>query len=128
MTESTPPEGGPLTFVQTQQLHRSLTEKVLDRAASDPEWRQLLIEDPERAMREANFPEAQELGQAQQLGQTQMQGQGPPQGQGPQRPREREVVGQWWPGGGGGGYGYGYGYGPRCSWHWSWRWGWYRTY
>jgi hypothetical protein len=94
------------------EMHRSLTEKILDRAESDPEWRQLLIDDPELAMREANFPEAQELGQ------------------GPQRPREREVVGQWWPGGGGGGYGYGgYGYGrPRCSWHWSWRWGWYRSY
>lgn len=103
------------------ELHRSLTEKVLDRAESDPEWRQLLIDDPELAMREANFPEAQQLGQAQPLGQ------GPPQ-----RPREREVVGQWWPGGGGyggGGYGGGgYGYGRRCSWHWSWRWGWYRSY
>lgn len=116
MTESTPPEGGSLTFVQTQQLHRSLTEKVLDRAASDPEWRQLLIDDPELAMREANFPEAQELGQAQGLGQS------------PQRPREREVVGQFFPGGRGG-YGYGgYGYGPRCRWHWSWRWGWYRSF
>ena len=105
------------------EMHRSLTEKVLDRAESDPEWRQLLIEDPELAMREANFPEAQVQGQGLQ------QRQGPQQGQGPQRPREREVVGQWWPGGGGGyGYGYGYGYGPRCSWHWSWRWGWYRTY
>ena len=127
MTQGTPPEGGPLTFVQTQQLHRSLTEKVLDRAASDPEWRQLLIDDPEAAMREANFPEAQELGQAQPLEQ------GPPMDQGPpQRPREREVVGQWWPGGGGyggGGYGGGgYGYGRRCSWHWSWRYGWYRSY
>ena len=97
------------------EMHRSLTEKILDRAESDPEWRQLLIDDPELAMREANFPEAQQQGQAQQLG------------QGPQRPREREVVGQWWPGGSG--YGGGYGYGrPQCRWHWSWRWGWYRTY
>jgi hypothetical protein len=128
MTESTSSPGGPLTFVQTQQLHRSLTEKVLDRAQSDPEWRQLLINDPERAMQEANFPEAQELGGAQPLGQGPQMGQGPPQA-----PREREVVGHgggggWWPGGRGG-YGYGYGYGgPRCRWHWSWRWGWYRSY
>ena len=61
--QSMPPGGRPLTFVQTQQLHRSLTEKVLDRAESDPEWRQLLIDDPELAMREANFPEAQQLEQ-----------------------------------------------------------------
>jgi len=67
-----------------------LTEKVLDKAASDPEWRQLLIEDPELAMREANFPEAQQLGQ---------------QGL-PMRPQESEVVGQYYGyGGRGGGYG-----------------------
>ena len=121
MTESTPPEGiQPLTHEQARQLRRSLTEKVLDKAASDPEWRQLLIEDPELAMREAEFEEAQQLEQ-----------QGPPT-----RPQEMEVVGQ---GGGGGRYGggrygggygggYGYGYGRRhCQWHWSRRWGWYRS-
>jgi hypothetical protein len=113
MTESTPPEGQqPLTQAQIRQLHRSLTEQVLDRAASDPEWRQLLIEDPDRAMEDANFPEARELEQA---------------------PAEMEVVGQRRRGGyygyGYGHYGYGYGYGRRrCRWHWSRRWGWYRTY
>ena len=97
MTESTPPEGGqqqPLTQAQIWQLRRSLTEKVLDKAASDPEWRQLLIEDPELAMREANFPEAQQLGQ---------------QGL-PMRSQEREVVGQ-------GGGEYYPGYVPGCRYH-----------
>ena len=120
MTESTPPEGTQLTLVQMLALRRSLTEKVLDKAASDPEWRQLLLEDPELAMREANFPEAQELEQ---------------QGPSLRRPAERgEVVGQSGSIRFGGedegrfGYGYGYGYGRRCQWHWSRRWGWYRTY
>ena|SRR5215217_624096 len=86
MAESTPPEGQhPLTQGQLEKLRRSLTERILDRAESDPEWKQLLLEDPELAMREANFLEAQQLGQ---------------QGL-PMRPQEREVVGQ------GGGLGYG---------------------
>ena len=51
------------TLAQTRQLHRSLTEKVLDKAASDPQWKQQLIDDPEAAMRAANFPEAQQLEQ-----------------------------------------------------------------
>ncbi len=111
MTESMPPEGGPLTLVQTQQLHRSLTEKVLDRAESDPEWRQLLIDDPELAMREANFPEARQLKQ-----------QGPQRGAPWSSPREGEVVGQEWSIFGSGWtpywfrrhgwYGHGYGYNP----------------
>jgi hypothetical protein len=108
MAESRPPEeGGPsLTFEQIRQLNRSLTEKVLDRAASDPEWRQLLLDDPEAAMREANFPETREL---------QQQG-------GPQRPREREVVGQRFDDDEGF---FGYGYSRRCDWHcrfFTWRW------
>jgi hypothetical protein len=114
MTQSTPPEerGSDPTFNQIRQLNRSLTEKVLDKAASDPQWRELLLEDPELAMREANFPETQEL---------QQQG-------GPQRPREREVVGQRRGGYGYGGYGYGgygYGYGRQCPWYcrfFTWRW------
>jgi hypothetical protein len=62
MAESMPPEGQqPLTREQTRQLRRSLTEKILDKAESDPQWRQLLIDDPELAMREANFPETQRL-------------------------------------------------------------------
>jgi len=117
MTESTPPEGQqPLTQAQIRELQRSLTEQVLDRAASDPEWRQLLIDDPELAMREANFPAAQELGE-----------QGPPL-----YPREREVAGQIY------GYydqnlrGYYGGYGRQrrrpCRRHWSWSYGYHRSF
>jgi len=66
---------------------------VLDRAESDPVWKQLLLDDPELAMREANFPAEQQLGQR-----------GAPQEE------EAEVTGQTL------GYGYGpryYGYGPH---------------
>ncbi len=56
-------EGMPPTYEQTRQLHRSMTEKILDRAASDPEWKQQLLDDPEAAIRAANFPEAQQLEQ-----------------------------------------------------------------
>ena len=82
MTESMPP-----TLVQMQNMHRDLTEKVLDKACSDPQWKQQLIEDPELAMRNANFPELQELQQASQ-----------PSGGG-------EVQGQSWGGWGGWGGG-----------------------
>jgi hypothetical protein len=61
MTES---ESMPPTRRQMQTMHQALNEKVLDKACSDPEWRQLLLEDPELAIREANFPELQELEQA----------------------------------------------------------------
>ena len=50
-------EGMLPTLAQTRQLHRSLTQKILDKAASDPQWKQQLIDDPEAAMRTANFPE-----------------------------------------------------------------------
>ncbi|MDQ3834341.1 MAG: hypothetical protein M3315_12080 [Actinomycetota bacterium] len=56
MTEGTPP-----IPEQSRELNRSLTEKVLDRAASDPAWRQQLLDDPQAAMRTANFPETQQL-------------------------------------------------------------------
>ena len=54
-------EGMPPNIEQSRQLHRSLTEKVLDRAASDPLWKQQLLDNPDAAMREANFPEVQQL-------------------------------------------------------------------
>ena len=38
-------------------LEKTLIEKVLERAATDPQWKQLLLEDPEAAMQEAAFPE-----------------------------------------------------------------------
>jgi hypothetical protein len=63
MTENMPP-----TLEQTRQLHRSLTQKVLDRAASDPQWKQQLIDDPEAAIRGAGFPETQQLAQQQAQG------------------------------------------------------------
>jgi hypothetical protein len=47
--------------LEDRLLNRALTERVLDRAASDPQWKQQLLDDPESAMREANFPEAQRL-------------------------------------------------------------------
>lgn len=59
-------ENAPLTVEQVRQLNRSLTEKVLDLAASDPQWKERLLDDPEAAMREANFPEAEQLQQMQQ--------------------------------------------------------------
>jgi hypothetical protein len=55
MTEGTSPTP------EDRQLNRSLTEKVLDKAASDPAWRQRLLDEPVVAMREANFPETQRL-------------------------------------------------------------------
>jgi hypothetical protein len=69
MTESMPP-----TLAQLQQLNRSLTEKVLDRAASDPQWKQQLLDDPEAAMRAANFPELQQVQQMQQSAQASQEG------------------------------------------------------
>jgi hypothetical protein len=64
MTESTPPEGQqPLTQAQIRQLRRDLREQVLDRALSDPDFKGQLLDDPELAMREANFPAAQQLRQ-----------------------------------------------------------------
>jgi hypothetical protein len=44
-----------------RQLNRSLMEKVIDRAAEDPSWKQRFLDDPEAAMAEAGFPEAERL-------------------------------------------------------------------
>jgi hypothetical protein len=57
-------EGTPLTPEQFRRLNRDLMEKVLDRATSDPEWKQRLLDDPEAAIAEAGFPETQLLRQA----------------------------------------------------------------
>ncbi len=56
MTESKSP-----TPEQFRRLNRDLMEKVIDKAASDPEWKQRLLDDPESAMMEADFPEARQL-------------------------------------------------------------------
>ena len=53
-------EGMP-TPEEYRLLERTLMEKVLDRVCTDPQWKQLLLEDPEAAMQEAAFPEAQRL-------------------------------------------------------------------
>jgi hypothetical protein len=57
MTESTPPE-------KLRQLNRDLMEKILNRAASDPQWKQRLLDDPEAAVLEAAFPETEKLREA----------------------------------------------------------------
>ncbi len=56
MWEITPPAPE-----ETRRLERSLMEKVLDNAASDPWWKQRLLDDPETAVLEAGFPEAERL-------------------------------------------------------------------
>jgi len=104
MTEDMPP-----TLEQARQLRRSLTEKLLDRAASDPQWKQQLLEDPEAAMRAANFPETQQLQQMQQSYWS----------------RGAEVTGQAGSGDVGGYVGPGVyegdvGGGPRCWSNWTW--------
>jgi hypothetical protein len=58
MTEESTPY---LTLEQAKQLNRSLMEKLLDRAASDPTWKQQLLDDPEVALRESGFPEIQQI-------------------------------------------------------------------
>jgi hypothetical protein len=62
-------ENAPLTLEQTRQLNRSLMEKVLDRAASDPQFKQQILDDPEAAMRD--FPEAQQIARMQGAAQAQ---------------------------------------------------------
>ena len=56
-------EGTPQTPEEIRQLNRDLMEKVLDKATSDLEWKQRLLDDPEAAMMEADFPEAEKLGE-----------------------------------------------------------------
>jgi hypothetical protein len=95
-------EGMPPTRIQIQNMQRALTEKVLDKACSDSQWKQQFIEDPELAMRNADFPEIQELQQASQ-------------------PSGGEVQGQSWGGGWGGWGGGGWG-GPPWWGGWWGRW------
>jgi hypothetical protein len=54
-----PSAGGPAE--EYRQLNRRLTEQVLERAETDPEWRQRYLDDPQAAT--AEFPEAQRLRQ-----------------------------------------------------------------
>ena len=60
--EQQPPEATILTPTEEyKQLMESLTDKVLDRAASAPLWKELFLTDPQAAMREAGFLEYQRL-------------------------------------------------------------------
>jgi hypothetical protein len=54
-------EGMSPTLEEFRQLNRSLMEKVLDKAASDPQWKQQLLDDPEAAFRASGFPETQRI-------------------------------------------------------------------
>jgi hypothetical protein len=46
-------------MAEIPRLRRRLNEQVLERAASDPQWRQQFIEDPETAT--SGFSEARQL-------------------------------------------------------------------
>ncbi len=48
------------TLEQAKQLNRSLMEKIIDRAASDPAWKQQLLDDPEAALRGFSVPDLKE--------------------------------------------------------------------
>ncbi len=54
-------EGMPPMPEQIWQLNRDLMERVIDKAASDPGWKQRLLDDPEAAVMEAGFPEVRRL-------------------------------------------------------------------
>ncbi len=56
MTENTSPMPE-----QFRRLKRDLLEKILDRAASDPSYKQRLLDDPDAAVQEADFPELRQL-------------------------------------------------------------------
>ena len=61
-TEQQPSEATIVTPIEEhKQLLQSLTEKVLERAASDPLWKQRLLSDAPVAMLEAGFPELERL-------------------------------------------------------------------
>ena len=52
-------ESRPRAPEELERLRRETMERVLDRAGSDPEWRQRLLDDPEAAM--ADFSETQSM-------------------------------------------------------------------
>jgi hypothetical protein len=58
-------ENMPLGPEEIRRLNRALMEKVLDKAAGDPEWKQRLLDDPEAAINEAGFPEGEKIQQMQ---------------------------------------------------------------
>ena len=70
MPTEAPPEAMPTPREEYRRLQRSLWEKVLDRAASDPPWKQRLLDDPEAVMSPANFPEIEKLEEMRQSAET----------------------------------------------------------
>ncbi len=54
-------EGTPFGPEQFRQMNRDLMEKVIDKAASDPGWKERFLEDSEAAIQEAGFPELRSL-------------------------------------------------------------------
>jgi hypothetical protein len=67
----------PTTTAQEEyrQVQRSLTEKILDRAASDSTWKQQLLSDPNATLREADFPELKRLAEIHQEQAAEVEGQ-----------------------------------------------------
>jgi hypothetical protein len=58
-------EHTPQTPEEIRRLNRDLMEKIIDKAASDPGWKQRLLDDSEMAIMEADFPETRQLQQMQ---------------------------------------------------------------
>jgi hypothetical protein len=54
-------ESVPSDSEEYRQLNRSLTEKILDSNASDPAWKQQLLDDPQAVMRPEYFPVMEKL-------------------------------------------------------------------
>ena len=46
---------------EDRELERRLREKILEKAANDPDWRQQYVENPEDALNAAGFDETQRL-------------------------------------------------------------------
>jgi hypothetical protein len=61
-----PPDVMPTHKEELGQLNRSFWEKVLNRAASDPLWKQQLLDDPEATLSVDDFPELKRVEELQQ--------------------------------------------------------------
>ena len=73
-----PPQGTmppPTAQEEYRQVRWSLTEKILDRAASDSTWKQQLLSDPNATLREADFPELKRLAEIHQEQAAEVEGQ-----------------------------------------------------
>ncbi len=57
-------EGAPMMPEEFRKLNRDLMERVIGKAASDPGWKQRLLDNPEAAIQEAEFPETERLQEA----------------------------------------------------------------